>query len=178
MSITITFTDLSRDDLSRIAVALSVRSGDVPEPTVRFPIISQPDDDISDEDDAMLDTLAGIPNAAELDAAGLPWNAEEHASTRTKTKDGLWKKRKVFSNSAEASDVPSPPVVPLPPVPPPVQQQLTYPEVVTRIMDGVTRKQFEFQTVVQHLASFNISNITALEHRPDVFAALLGKLGV
>lgn len=37
------------------------------------------------------DTFAG---AAELDVRGVPWDARIHASTKTKTKNGVWSRRK------------------------------------------------------------------------------------
>lgn len=194
MSISITFTDLSRDELTRIVVALSSTPdqddcrnsfeayGAAPpvNQTVQFPQVSHQaiqDDDMSDEDEAMLNKLAGTKPLL-LDDAGIEWDAEIHASTQTKTKDGLWKKRKVYGNTVEAADIPSPPPsVNNAPPPPPQTTGLTYPQVVDRILAGVTNKKFEFAHVTQHLGYFNIANITVLEQRPDVFPELLARLG-
>jgi hypothetical protein len=173
--ITVTVTDITADELVKIANALSGKNIDLEQPLQQaiFPTV----DDISAKDDAMLDGLA------DLDAAGLPWDSELHASTKTKTSNGLWKKRKTFSNTQEAIDVPPPPIlgpatVPKPPAPTLAVQQLNYPDVVSRIMTGITDKKFDIGAVNQHLQSYNIANVSVLEHRPDVFADLLIKLGV
>lgn len=51
--------------------------------------------------------------AIELDSAGHPWNAELHASTKSKNADGTWKKRR----GAAVPDAPPVPPVPAAPAP-------------------------------------------------------------
>lgn len=63
--------------------------------------------------------------AIELDSAGQPWNAELHASTKTKNADGTWKKRRSAAQAATetvaqddaATLVPLPSAPPVPPAP-------------------------------------------------------------
>ena len=60
--------------------------------------------------------------AIELDSAGQPWNAELHASTKSKNADGTWKKRRGAAQVAEAAaawdaGIPRAPVA-APPLPP------------------------------------------------------------
>lgn len=53
--------------------------------------------------------------AIELDGAGHTWNAELHASTKSKNADGTWKKRR---GAAQAETPAAPPTPPLPPAAP------------------------------------------------------------
>lgn len=68
------------------------------------------------------------PQAEELDSAGQPWNAELHASTKSKNSDGTWKKRRNAGKDSkqeveemlaeEHSPAPAMPAAPpLPPAP-------------------------------------------------------------
>lgn len=70
---------------------------------------------------------------AELDSRGVPWNAEYHASTKGKTKDGAWmRKKKTDANVVQAWEsqfigrpapaAPAAPTVTAPPAPPPPPQ--------------------------------------------------------
>lgn len=43
------------------------------------------------------------PQAEELDSAGQPWNAELHASTKSKNADGTWKKRRGAATAQPAT---------------------------------------------------------------------------
>lgn len=47
-------------------------------------------------------TLAPAP-AAELDERGVPWSADFHAATKTKTQDGAWKKKRGGDHEALAA---------------------------------------------------------------------------
>lgn len=63
--------------------------------------------------------------AEDLDSAGQPWNAELHASTKSKNADGTWKKRRGAAQAATetvaqddaATLVPLPSAPPVPPAP-------------------------------------------------------------
>lgn len=56
--------------------------------------------------------------AEELDSAGQPWNAELHASTKSKNGDGTWKKRRGSVQAPAEPAVPTPPAPPAPPAAP------------------------------------------------------------
>lgn len=59
--------------------------------------------------------------AEELDSAGHTWNAELHASTKSKNADGTWKKRRTAAQKAEATaawDAGIPQAPAAPPLPP------------------------------------------------------------
>lgn len=43
---------------------------------------------------------AAAPTATDVDAQGWPWSAELHASTKAKTKDGLWRMKVGVSRPA------------------------------------------------------------------------------
>ena len=65
------------------------------------------------------------PQAEDLDSAGQPWNAELHASTKSKNADGTWKKRRGAAQAATetvaqddaATLVPMQSAPPAPPIP-------------------------------------------------------------
>ncbi len=71
---------LSAHNLAAPTVAEMIQAGHLPTPTVTL------------VDEAHLEIPA--PTAEELDSAGQPWNAELHASTKSKNADGTWKKKR------------------------------------------------------------------------------------
>ena len=79
--------------------------------------------------------------AEELDSAGQPWNAELHASTKSKNADGTWKKRR-GSAAAETSLPPGgqvPPSVPdAPPPLPPAAPTATAEPIMPKIFALIT----------------------------------------
>ena len=65
----------------------------------------------------------------EVDSAGQKWNPEIHSSTKSKTQDGLWRRRKSTATPvvpmppaapAVVAEVPLPPVAPAPAIPMPM----------------------------------------------------------
>lgn len=69
--------------------------------------------------------------AEELDSAGQPWNAELHASTKSKNGDGTWKKRR----GAAQTDMPAAPAVP--PVPPAPTAEPIMPKIFALITSQI-----------------------------------------
>jgi hypothetical protein len=67
--------------------------------TVKPAVVSVPDpeQETADEDQA------AVADAPEVDADGVEWDEELHASTKTKTKDGRWKKRRGAADKVDAS---------------------------------------------------------------------------
>ena len=101
---------LSAHNHAAPTIAAMIQAGDLPAPTVTI------------VDEAHLE----IPAPAEdLDSAGQPWNAELHASTKSKNADGTWKKRRGAAQAATetvaqddaATLVPMQSAPPAPPIP-------------------------------------------------------------
>jgi hypothetical protein len=69
-----------------------------PAPTVEMPIVVN--SQWKTEAPTFTPPPAVDPN---VDASGALWNAAIHASTRNKTKDGMWKKKKVYTEKTAAA---------------------------------------------------------------------------
>lgn len=69
-------------DVDAAAAAIAASA---PEPT-------QHAQDFTDGNSSTADTNGSV--GADLDSAGVPWSADQHASTKAKNKDGTWKKRR------------------------------------------------------------------------------------
>jgi len=70
-----------------------------PVPKQEAPPIEQPEQQSPLEENAPEVDAGGTP---EVDADGAEWNAELHASTKTKTQDGLWTKRRQRKGTPKA----------------------------------------------------------------------------
>mgnify|MGYP000482221035 CR=1 FL=1 len=62
---------------------------------------------------------APAPAAVELDSEGQPWNPELHASTKAKTADGVWRKKRGAAPEAPPAPAAAAPVAPPAPTPAP-----------------------------------------------------------
>lgn len=72
--------------------------------------------------------------AEETDSAGHPWNAELHASTKSKNADGTWKKRR---GAAQAETPAAPPVPPTPPTAPSAPAEPIMPKIFALITSQI-----------------------------------------
>jgi len=116
------------------------------------------------------------------DKAGLPWDARIHASTKTMTAEGVWKKKRgVLPEVAEEVEkemrkiqaLPAPGAAPAPGTPLPDFNAATL-RMVTCIAAG----KIKTADVDAVLASFGVETWGLLQARPDILAAVCTKLGV
>jgi hypothetical protein len=122
------------------------------------------------------------PIVPTTDKAGLPWDARIHASTKTMTAEGVWKKKRgVLPEVAEEVEkemrkiqaLPAPGAAPAPGTPLPDFNAATL-RMVTCIAAG----KIKTADVDAVLASFGVETWGLLQARPDILAAVCTKLGV
>ena len=120
----------------------------------------------------------------DLDTEGLPWDLRIHARTKTKMKDGSWKKlrgvgpevvKRVEAELKGVQSIPVPPVVPVPPVavgqaPVAVPGFTDLMSLVTRSITGGTLKRDQ---VVEVLKPFGIPSLPLVSTRLDLIPAIM-----
>jgi hypothetical protein len=113
----------------------------------------------------------------ETDAEGIEWNAEMHASSKAKTKDGKWrKKRGVDSEETPEPVAPAAPVVQMPHTVAPPSNAPTYADIValcsekhkTGVMNGAILGTLQME--------FGIENMTMLIGKPDLIPAFYARV--
>lgn len=124
----------------------------------------------------------------ELDAALMPWDSNIHASSKSKTTNGLWKaKRGSKSDTAPSVDTvpPPPPVdtVPPPPTvetvpPPPTVETLTFGTLVDMIMQAKNAGQLTIEGINQVVASVGAPSLPALAGKPELIPLVKEMLGL
>jgi len=131
------------------------------------------------------------PEAPEFDADGLPWDERIHASTKTTTQDGRWKKKRgvdvelieVVEAELRGAEVTDPidgetftPVTSgdVPPPPPPPAPSMTFTELIKEI----TENQINPDTVLKAVQSVGLANVGELFNRPDLIPQVARELGI
>lgn len=147
------------------------------------------------------------PPAVELDKEGIPWDGRIHASTKTKTVEQVWKKKRGVEQAevdrvvaelrttmmapapapvTEAS-VPPPPPAPapvteaaVPPAPPapPAPTGITFAEFMGHVTGGVTSGRFTREAVAEACAKHGAVNLPGLINRTDLIPAVARELGL
>lgn len=225
MSVTITITDPSSTPVAELEAAIVLLRNFVPAATLLIneatdqrsaiadfrakepplsesgvtPVIPQPPVAAAEAFGA-----SSIPAAAtsvprvELDKEGLPWDGRIHASTKTKTVEGVWKKKRNLDPSFLASVVeelkatmsapaPTASVVPppppptasvVPPPPPPIAPGLTFAEFMAKVTSGVTEGAFTREDVAAACVAQGVPNLPGLINRPDLIPAVARELGL
>lgn len=144
---------------------------------------------------------------ADLDKDGIPWDGRIHASTKTKTVEAVWKKKRGIEQAevdrvvaelrttmmAPAAPVPVPPavaqafasgaaspVVPAPPAPPapPAAVGITFAAFMGHVTGGVTSGRFTREAVADACAKHGAANLPGLINRPDLIPAVARELGL
>lgn len=153
--------------------------------------------------------FALVPPAtgADLDKDGIPWDGRIHASTKTKTVEAVWKKKRGIEQAevdrvvaelrttmmAPAASIPVPPavaqafasgaaspVVPAPPAPPspPAAVGITFAAFMGHVTGGVTSGRFTREAVADACAKHGAANLPGLINRPDLIPAVARELGL
>ena len=123
---------------------------------------------------------APIPTVtAETDAEGVEWNAEMHASSKAKTKDGKWRKKR----GVDSDETPEPVAMPhtvapvaMPHTVAPPSNAPTYADIValcsekhkTGVMNGAILGTLQME--------FGIENMTMLIGKPDLIPAFYARV--
>lgn len=141
---------------------------------------------------------------ADLDKDGIPWDGRIHASTKTKTVEAVWKKKRGIEQAevdrvvaelrttmmAPAAPAPVPPavaqafasgaaspVVPAPPAPP-AAVGITFAAFMGHVTGGVTSGRFTREAVADACAKHGAANLPGLINRPDLIPAVARELGL
>ena len=133
--------------------------------------------------------VAVLDGQHEVDSAGQKWNPEIHSSTKSKTQDGQWRKRK--TTAAPAPVVPMPPAapavvvgVPLPPVAPvpaiPMPMPMP-PATVASVVDATMRLIMSGKKTPQELHAIYAecgvtTGVAGLPAMPEKAAEIMAKL--
>jgi hypothetical protein len=142
---------------------------------------------------------------ASLDKEGIPWDGRIHMSTKNRTVENVWKRKRNVpdeeyarvvaelrvSQMAPAAPVvvpppPPAPVVPVeavvPPPPPaptaPAASAATFPEFMAHVTAGVTSQRFTREDITEACVKCGVANLPGLINRPDLIPAVSRELGL
>ena len=121
------------------------------------------------------------PQSVELDCHGLPWDRRIHARTRTKNKDGSWKRLRGLSNTiVDKIESQLKSVQDLPPVPVlPSEEQIAAPgfaDMMSLITGAISKKTLERHDIMKVLDRHGIPSIPIAATRPDLIPAIILEL--
>ena len=140
-------------------------------------------------EEEILDIVSGTPSA---DSTGLPWDVRIHASTKTLTQDGKWKKRK----GIEAEEVtrveaelrgtvtapvpePEPAFNPFAATPEPEPTApMSYNELIPFVTKAVQKQQVTNDQITNAVTKIGLPSFPMLQNRPDLIPALLTELNL
>ena len=131
--------------------------------------------------------VAVLDGQHEVDSAGQKWNPEIHSSTKSKTQDGLWRRRKSTATPvvpmppaapAVVVEVPLPPVAPAPAVPMPMPMP---PATVASVVDATMRLIMTGKKTPQELQAIYAecgvtTGVAGLPQMPEKAAEIMAKL--
>lgn len=154
-------------------------------------------------------TIPAVPSAAEifnpvnslsippfpkspidLDTDGMPWDLRIHARTKTKMKDGSWKKlrgvgpeivKKVEAELKAVQSIPAPPPLPVEAVVglagvPSVAGFAGFAELMALVTKSITEGKLKRDQVVFILKPFGIPSLPLVSGRPDLIPAIIARL--
>lgn len=133
--------------------------------------------------------LPAVPKlSVELDTEGLPWDIRIHARTKTKMKDGSWKKlrgvgpnvvKQVEAGLKAVQNIPAPPpsvIVPVPPVTAATVQApaiLGFTDLMSLVTKSITEGKLKRDQVVEVLKPFGIPSLPLVSTRLDLIPAIM-----
>ena len=131
--------------------------------------------------------VAVLDGQHEVDSAGQKWNPEIHSSTKSKTQDGQWRKRKTTAAPvvpmppaapAVVTEVPLPPVAPAPVVPMPMPMP---PATVASVVDATMRLIMSGKKTPQELHALYAecgvtTGVAGLPQMPEKAPEIMAKL--
>ena len=138
--------------------------------------------------------LPPVPKpSVELDTQGMPWDVRIHARTKTKMKDGSWKKlrgvgpdvvKRVEGELKAVQNIPAPPpsvAVPVPPVTatavipaaPAVAAVPGFTDLMALVTKSITEGTLKRDQVVEVLKPFGIPSLPLVSTRLDLIPAIM-----
>lgn len=163
----------------------------ITDPVVAFPPMPAPVPEPEAERELVKGTadyaVAVLDGQHEVDSAGQKWNPEIHSSTKSKTQDGLWRRRKSTATPvvpmppaapAVVVEVPLPPVAPAPVVPMPMPMP---PATVASVVDATMRLIMSGKKTPQELHAIYAecgvtTGVAGLPAMPEKAAEIMAKL--
>lgn len=167
----------------------------ITDPVVAFPPMPAPVPVPVPEPEAERELVKGTADYAvavldgqhEVDSAGQKWNPEIHSSTKSKTQDGLWRRRKSTATPvvpmppaapAVVAEVPLPPVAPAPVVPMPMPMP---PATVASVVDATMRLIMSGKKTPQELQAIYAecgvtTGVAGLPQMPEKAPEIMAKL--
>lgn len=132
----------------------------------------------------------------ELDVNGLPWDRRIHARTKTKMKDGSWKRARQITQAlvdrveaelkgVQAIPVPTPPAIPVipavplttpPAVPVPPAPVQDFQGLMKLITDSIMSRKIQHPTVTMILNKYDIPSVVLLQNRPDLIPTVYAEI--
>ena len=120
-----------------------------------------------------------VISSVELDIRGIPWDMRIHASTKTKMKDGSWKKLRgidpvtVEQVEAELKMVQNIPVPPSIPTPPTTEKAPDFTAFMSLITGAITAGKLKRDEVTAVLKPYGLPSIAVVSTRPDLIPAIM-----
>lgn len=161
----------------------------ITDPVVAFPPMPAPVPEAERElVKGTADYAVAVPDGQhEVDSAGQKWNPEIHSSTKSKTQDGLWRRRKSTATPvvpmppaapAVVAEVPLPPVAPAPAIPMPMPMP---PATVASVVDATMRLIMSGKKTPQELHAIYAecgvtTGVAGLPAMPEKAAEIMAKL--
>ena len=185
------------DPFNRPDAGASVQAPAITDPVVAFPPMPAPVPVPAPvpEPEAERELVKGTADYAvavlagqhEVDSAGQKWNPEIHSSTKSKTQDGLWRRRKSTATPVVpmppaaptvVAEVPLPPVAPAPAIPMPMPMP---PATVASVVDATMRLIMSGKKTPQELqvvyAECGVTTgVAGLPQMPEKAAEIMAKL--
>lgn len=112
---------------------------------------------------------------AEVDADGVEWNAELHASSKAKTKDGKWRKKRGVDSEETPDPAPAAPVT-MPHTAAPPSNAPTYADIVTMCSQKMQTGALTGAILGTLQMEFGIENMTMLIGKPEMIPAFYARI--
>jgi len=142
-----------------------------------------------------MNSPAVAKSSVELDIQGMPWDLRIHARTKTKMKDGSWKKlrgigpdvvKRVEAELKTVQNIPAPPPsVPVPAAPvtaaaviPAAIAVPGFSDLMTLVTKSITEGKLKRDQVVEVLKPFGIASLPLVSTRLDLIPAIMLALEV
>ena len=159
----------------------------ITDPVVAFPPMPAPVPERELVRGAADYAAAVLDGQHEVDSAGQEWNPEIHSSTKSKTQDGLWRRRKSTATPVVpmppaaptvVAEVPLPPVAPAPAIPMPMPMP---PATVASVVDATMRLIMSGKKTPQELQAIYAecgvtTGVAGLPQMPEKAAEIMAKL--
>jgi len=123
--------------------------------------------------------------SVDLDVHGMPWDIRIHARTKTKMKDGSWKKlrgvgplvvKTVEAQLLTIQNIPAPPAVPPAPEAPAEAVAPGFSDLMTLVTKAITEGKLKRDQVTAVLKPFGIPSLPLIATRLDLIPAVIEAL--